>query len=257
MRRIRVIPTLLISNNRLVKTIKFKKETYIGDPINAIKIFNDKEVDELVVLDIRSTRDNIPPNYALIEQFASECFMPLAYGGGISSLDQVHKVFGLGVEKIIINSAALTNDLITSAAAFYGSQSIVASIDVDKSVFGKYVVSTIGGTHKLKTSPVDYARELEKRGAGEIILNSIFKDGLMTGYDYKLIHSISESVNIPVVACGGAGSISDLKDAIVIGKASAVAAGSMFVYNGKHKAVLINYPNQEKLVQEFFKQVTS
>lgn len=255
MRRIRVIPVLSISGNRLVKTVKFKKETYIGDPINAIKIFNDKEVDELVALDIHATKNNTPPNFKLIEEFASECFMPLAYGGGITSMEQIHKIFGLGVEKIIVNSSAATTKIIEEATKHYGSQSIVASVDVNKSMLGKQYIATHSGKHKIKTNLLDYVKTLEEQGAGEIIVNAIYNDGMMDGYDIDLIKMVADHVNIPVVACGGASKIDDFLSAVNHGHASAVAAGSQFVYSGPQKGVLINYPNQEKLESEFYQKV--
>ncbi len=248
MLRIRVIPCLLLQNLALVKTRKFKDPKYIGDPINAVKIFNDKEVDELVFLDIRVSIEQLRPRVDLISRIASECFMPLCYGGGIRSLEDMEEIFNVGVEKVAINSHATENHvIIQKAAAVYGSQSVVVSIDVKKSAFGKYEVFAYGGRKNTKLDPVKYSQLVERMGAGEILLNSIDRDGTMRGYDVDLIKMVSNSVNIPVIACGGAGKIGDFADAVQRGNASAVAAGSLFVFHGRHRAVLISYPSYEKL----------
>lgn len=248
----RVIPVLLLHQDGLVKTIKFKKPKYVGDPINAIKIFNEKEVDELVFLDIDASKEKRGPNFELLEQIASECFMPLAYGGGISSLDQVNRILYTGIEKVILNSTALIKPtLIDKIAKAAGNQSVVVSIDVKKNWLGKANIYSHSGLKVPKTSIVDFAREMENRGAGEIIINSVDLDGLMTGYDLDLIRQLSDAVRIPVVGCGGAGSLLDLQKAVKEGQASAVAAGSLFVFYGPHKAVLINYPSQKQLKSIF------
>lgn len=244
--RARVIPVLLLKNDGLVKTIKFKSPKYIGDPLNAVKIFNEKEVDELSILDISSNLNG--PNFKIIEEIASECFMPLMYGGGINTLDHINKLFAIGVEKISLNSILHSKpEIVIEAAKQYGSQSIIASIDVKKNFFGKYEVITKSGTFNSKIDPVNFAIHMQNLGVGEIFLNSIDRDGLMNGYDLDLILSITSKIDIPLIACGGARSLDDMKKALSIGKASAIAAGSMFVYHGKHNAVLINYPNQKDI----------
>ena len=253
MLRVRVIPTLLLDNGRLVKTINFKKPNYIGDPINAVKIFNEKEMDEIVILDISATKEKKKPNIKHIEEIASEAFMPLAYGGGIKTLDEVKSLFGVGIEKIILNSTAHTNtQLIGAAANLFGSQSIVASIDVKKNIFGKKLVFTEAGKFNTKYSAVDYAKRMEEAGAGEIVVTSIDREGTFTGFDIDLIKEVSNAVRIPVIASGGAASVNDFAKAVVEGKASAVAAGSMFVYQGELKGILINFPSQEELKEKLY-----
>jgi imidazole glycerol-phosphate synthase subunit HisF len=248
----RVIPVLLLKNAGLVKTIKFKDPTYIGDPINAVKIFNDKGVDELVFLDITATRDQQEPNCKRIAEIASECFMPLAYGGGIRNIDQIKKILAIGCEKAIINSYAVENpSFIKEAAKIFGSQSVVVSIDVKKTMLGKYEIWTESGTKNVKINPVNFAQDAEAMGAGELVINSIDRDGTMNGYDIDLIKQIASAVSIPVIACGGGGNIGDLGRAVVEGRASAVGAGSMFVFHGPHRAVLINFPSEEQLKSIF------
>lgn len=248
MLRTRVIPCLLLKGNGLVKTIRFKNSTYVGDPINAVKIFNDKEVDELVFLDINATLEKRGPNFKLINEIASECFMPLGYGGGITSLHEIEKLFNLGIEKIILNSAAYHNQkLITEAIHIFGSQSVIISMDVKKAwLSNKQTVFVNSGSINTKISPVDYAKKMEDLGAGEIIVNSIDLDGTMKGYDLNLISSISSELKIPLVALGGSGGLDDLSKAKNAG-AAAVAAGSMFVFQKAHRAVLITYPSQEEI----------
>ena len=257
MKRIRVIPVLLLQNGGLVKTIKFKKPNYIGDPINAVKIFNEKEVDELVFLDIDATKLNKEPNYKIIEEIASECFMPLSYGGGINNIEQIKKIFKIGVEKVIINSSIPKSpELISEAAKIYGNQSIVASVDVKKTTFGNYSCYSHNGKRKIKRKLVGYVKHIETGGAGEIILTSIDREGTFSGYDIDLIKKVSEAVNIPVVANGGASKIEDFANAAVTGGASAVSAGSFFVYKSKNKGVLINYPAQKELKEKVFEKLS-
>jgi cyclase len=240
----RIIPVLLIKDGGLVKSINFKNFTYIGDPINAVKIFNEKEVDEIVILDIDATREKRSPNFNLIKEIASEAFMPLAYGGGITNINEVKEVLFLGVEKIIFNKSALINEnLIVETATRFGSSSTVVSIDVKANIFNKQYVYSDNGKRNTKMNVVEYAKKIEKLGAGEIFLNSIDRDGTYKGYDIDLIKKVSSSVDIPVVACGGAKDEDDLVRAINEGGASASAAGSLFVYRGVHQAVLINYPD--------------
>ena len=253
MGRVRVIPVLLLKNNGLYKTVKFKDPKYIGDPINAIKIFNDKEVDELCVLDITAGPEKKRPNFKLIQEFASECFMPVCYGGGIRTLDDAKQIFSLGIEKISLNHAAVNNPaLISEIAGIYGSQSVVVSIDYKKTFWGKNLVYTMNGTNKSNYEVTDFAKLAESNGAGEILLNSIERDGMMQGYDLEMIKKVSESVKIPVIASGGAGTVNDLGLAVKDGGASAVAAGSMFVFQGKLRGVLINFPTQKELKEQVY-----
>jgi cyclase len=244
----RVIPVLLLRNKGLVKTIKFNKSKYIGDPINAVKILNNKEVDELIFLDIDASKEQRRPDFDYIKSIASECFMPLGYGGGIQSLDDVKRLLSSGIEKFIFNTAAITNkDLIKEAAKEVGSQSVVVSIDIKKNFFGKKVLFSHASARTLSIDPISFAKQMEDLGAGELILNAVDRDGMMAGYDIDLIEQITRTIEIPVVACGGAGNLEHFKQAVFDGKASAVAAGSMFVFHGPLKGVLINYPSQEKL----------
>lgn len=252
MLRTRVIPCLLLKGQGLVKTVKFKNPKYVGDPINAIKIFNDKEVDELVLLDITASAEKNGPNFKVIEEVASECFMPFGYGGGISTLEDIRRIFLLGAEKVIINYHAAENPtFIKDASETFGCQSIVVSMDVKKNLFGRYEVFTKSGTLKTKLDPVQYAQKMEQLGAGELLLNAIERDGTMDGYDLQLIEKISHAVSIPVIAAGGAGNVRHFCEAVKHG-ASAVAAGSMFVFHGKHRAVLISYPEHAEL-EKFLK----
>lgn len=243
MYRARVIPCLLVRGNGLVKTRKFKEPVYIGDPINAMRIFSDKEVDELVVLDIDASREGREPNYALIEEMAGEAFMPVAYGGGIRTIEQVRRLIRSGIEKVVINSAAIeSTDVIRQAADMFGSQAVVGAVDVKKALFGGYRVIAKSGTVEAKIGLDEHIQRLVSAGVGEIFLNNVDHDGMMAGYDLKLLRNITQKVNVPVVACGGAGTVEHLSQAVIEGGASAVAAGSMFVFHGKHRAVLINYP---------------
>jgi len=244
----RVIPCLLLKGDGLVKTIHFKNPVYVGDPINAIRIFNEKEVDELIFLDITATKEGKKPNMNLISRFVDECFMPLSVGGGIRNLNDVREILKIGVEKVSINTYAMENTyFIKEISNNFGSQSIIVSIDVKKQRDGTYEVFTNCGTKASGLNPVSWAQKMEEMGAGEIFLNSIDMDGTMKGYDIELIKSVSEAVNIPVIVCGGAGKLQDFKDAIEIGQASAVAAGSFFIFHGERRAVLINYPSKEEL----------
>lgn len=242
----RIIPCLLINNRGLYKTLRFKDQVYVGDPANALKIFNEKEVDELVILDITATKEKKKPNFKLLNELTSECFMPLCYGGGVTDLDEIKTLFNLGIEKVSLNSIIFFKpELISEAARIFGSQSIVGSIDVKKNLFGKYQVYINSGTVNTKKDPIEYAQHLANLGVGEIFLNSIDRDGTMSGYDIDLIRNVSASVPVPLIACGGAGKIEDFGTAIHKGGASAVSAGSFFVFHGKHKAVLITYPTRE------------
>lgn len=243
----RVIPVLLLKNVGLVKTQKFKDPKYVGDPINAVKIFNEKEVDELIFLDITASIEKKKPNLKLLNEIATECFMPLCYGGGIKSIDDIKSIINAGVEKVALNSIAVESpDFVKKAADVFGSSTIVVSLDLKKNFWGKKNIYTYSGTKNTGIDPVKFAVEMQKNGAGELLINSIDKDGTMNGYDYELIRQISKEVDIPVIACGGAGNLQHLKQAYDAG-ASALAAGSMFVFHGPHRAVLINYPSQKEL----------
>jgi len=252
MLKVRVIPCLLLKNHGLVKTVRFKEAKYVGDPVNAVKIFNEKEVDELSLLDITATIEMRKPNFTLIRDIASECFMPFSYGGGIRSIEDIRQIFELGAEKVIVNSHAVENpDFISEASRLFGSQSIVVSVDVKKSLLNKYEIYIRSGTKNTKLNPVRFAEEMAKLGAGEIFLNSIDRDGTQQGYDLDLIRSVTTAVDIPVIACGGAGSLGHFTDAVHQAGASAVAAGSFFVLHGKHRAVLISYPETQMLKSVF------
>jgi len=255
MRRVRVIPTLLLSGQKLVKTLRFSSPTYIGDPINALRIFNEKEVDEIVVLDINATENAKGPDYAYIELLTNECFMPLAYGGGVTSLDQAKRIFQLGVEKIIFGSVAFKNPkLIEQVARAVGSQSVVVCVDIKKDWLKRYRVVIASGKENTGQAPDTYIKQAEKMGAGEIFLQSVDRDGTFSGYDLELIRQTTSLVNVPVVAAGGASSVANFVEAIQAG-ASAVAAGSLFVYKGSRKSILINYPTQQSLANDLYRHL--
>lgn len=243
----RVIPILLTKNQGLYKGIKFKNHKYVGDPINAVKIFNEKKVDELVILDIEASKKNKALNFEYIKDVVSEAFMPVAYGGGVHSIEVAKKIFSIGIEKIIINSAGYFKpDLISEISKIFGSQSVVISVDVKNKLFGKYALYSYSGTRKEKQLLINYIKMTEEAGAGEIIISNIDHDGKMIGYDLNLISIVSDNVNIPVIASCGAGNLPDFQLAINAG-ATAVAAGSMFVFHGPHRAVLISYPHYKEL----------
>lgn len=251
MNKTRVIPVLLLRNRGLVKTVKFKDAKYVGDPINSVRIFNEKEVDELVFLDITATPEGREPNFDLLQDIAGEAFMPMAYGGGLTTLEQVRRVFSLGFEKVILNTVCHTSPkLITEAVSVYGAQSIVGCIDVRRTLLGRYELYTHSANKRQPSNLHEHLEKLEKLGVGEILVNSIDRDGTQSGYDLKLLREVSRTVSVPVIACGGAGSIDDLVAAVKEGGASAVAAGSMFVFMGPHRAVLINYPDRKLLSQK-------
>jgi cyclase len=255
MRRVRIIPALLIQKGGLVKSVRFKDHLYVGDPINAVKIFNEKEVDEIVVLDISATKDGRKPDMSFVKTFASEAFMPMAYGGGITTLAEIEELISSGVEKAVLNTVAyIKPSLISDAAKYVGSQSIVVSIDVKKNLFGKNTVYVSNGKKNTGVSPQEYARRMADLGAGELILNSIDRDGTFTGYDGELIEKVASSVSVPVVALGGAGSVDDFLTAVARG-AAAVSAGSMFVLQRPHRAVLISYPSQQELKEKVFSKI--
>ena len=244
----RVIPALLLKGQGLVKTVKFKEPKYLGDPINIVRIFNDKEVDELVLLDITATPEKRGPQFDLLKNIASEAFIPLAYGGGIRSMDDVRKLLSIGIEKLIMNTSAVeTPSLVREVADHAGSQAAVVSMDVKRGLLGKYEVFTHCGQKKTGLDPVKYAIEMERMGVGEILINSIDRDGTMQGYDVELVRKVADAVSVPVVACGGAGNLSHVSEVIKQGHASAAAAGSIFVFQGPLRGVLISYPTPKEL----------
>jgi len=252
MYRPRLIPCLLLDGARLVKTIRFARPAYVGDPINTLKIFNEKEVDELIVLDIGASRSGTSPNFELIAELASECFMPICYGGGIRSRDDAERLIASGVEKISVNSAALDNPaLIGEIARQYGSQAVTVAIDVKQSWWHGPSVWHSGRRRSTGMKPVDWARRATDLGAGEILLTAVDRDGTLQGYDQALVRSVASTVAVPVIACGGAANLADCSAVIHGTGASAAAAGALFVYSGPHRAVLINYPNPSQL-QELF-----
>lgn len=245
----RVIPTLLIQKGGLVITQNFGKSTYVGDPINAIKIFNDKDVDEILVLDISATEEGRSPNFEMIQELAEECFMPLAYGGGISTIEEIRRILSSGVEKVALNWAAVSQpSLVQAAANEFGSQAIVVSIDAKRNVFGHYKLMAKRGRQRTGRGAVEAAIEAERLGAGEILLNAIDKDGTMAGVDRQLIASVAGKLSVPLIAIGGVGNVRDLAEAKAAG-ASAIAAGAFFVFQGPHRAVLISYPDRKQLAE--------
>jgi Imidazoleglycerol-phosphate synthase len=253
MLRPRITPCLLVSDGGLVKTVKFKDPKYVGDPINAVKIFNEKEADELIVLDIDATSHGREPDYTMISHLAVECRMPLCYGGGIKTRDQAKRIIGLGVEKVAISSAAVENPgLISEIAEEIGSQSVVVVLDVRKPMFGKdYEVWTHNGNKNSKLKATDIATKVEALGAGEVVINSIDRDGTMGGYDLNLARQIRDRVNLPMTFLGGAGSLDHLAQLIASCGIVGAAAGSLFVFKGAYRAVLINYPNSTQKDEMF------
>lgn len=246
--RPRVIPVLLLNRGLLYKTRAFSKPTYIGDPRNAVRIFNEKGADEIALLDIGATPEQREPDYETIAEIVSEAFMPLAYGGGINSLDQAKRILDIGVEKLVLGaSAARDPALVEQVAAYSGSQSVTVCIDVKSGILGRRQVVTHSGRKKTGIEPVALARQVAAAGAGEIIVQSVDRDGAMQGYDLALVRQVAEAVNIPVVALGGAGRDEDLAQVVREGGASAAGAGAMFVFQGAHRAVLISYPDDSRL----------
>ena len=246
MLRPRITPCLLVKDHGLVKTRQFKEPKYVGDPINAVRIFNEKEVDEIMVVDIDASVQQREPDYTLIKNLAAECRMPLCYGGGVKSVKQVERIIALGVEKVAISSAALEDpQLINSSAKVVGNQSVVVVLDVMRDPkTGKCEIFTHNATRATKRDPVDTAKQMEQLGAGEIILNSINRDGMMNGYDLELVHSVRESVGVPMTVLGGAGSLKDIQALFASFGILGAAAGSLFVFKGVYRAVLINYPGR-------------
>ena len=260
MLRPRIIPCLLIKNGGLVKTVQFGDSKYVGDPINAVRIFNEKEVDELIVLDIDASSQQREPDYTLIKNLAAECRMPLCYGGGVKTISQIQKIISLGVEKVAISSAAIeTPDLITQAADQVGSQSVVVVLDVKKiGILRRYELFTLNGIKKSGINPVEFASKVEALGAGEVVINAIDHDGVMKGYDINLIKSVRDSISLPMTVLGGAGSLEDIEGLITQFGIIGAAAGSLFVFKGKYRAVLINYPDRstkDALIEKAFNLV--
>ncbi|PKN52253.1 MAG: imidazole glycerol phosphate synthase subunit HisF [Deltaproteobacteria bacterium HGW-Deltaproteobacteria-13] len=248
MLKIRIIPCLLLRNESLVKTVQFNKFGYIGDPANTCRIFNELEVDELTFLDITASREKRTPNFKILEEIANECFMPLSYGGGIRDIKTAEKIFQTGFEKIILNSYPFENpEIITDLAKAFGSQSVIVAIDVKKSLLGGYHVYSLSGTVNRKRHPVEWAKEVAMRGAGEILLTSIDREGTWKGFDIELTADVAQAVKIPVIANGGAGNVVHIGDVVKKGHASAVALGSMVVYQGKDLGVLVNFPDRDEL----------
>jgi len=242
--RPRIIPVLLMKNRGFYKGIKFKDHKYVGDPINTVRIFNDKEADEITILDIEASRFNKPIDFDYLKEVVSEAFMPVGYGGGIRTVEDAKKLFAIGVEKVVLNTNAVLNfDLVKSIADKFGNQSVVFSLDVKRALFGPRVFIK-SGTEKTKYEPLELALIMQELGVGEIILNDIDRDGTFEGYDLELIKSISSKLSIPLIACGGARNLDDFRLAIQAG-ASACAAGSMFVFHMPHRAVVISYPKYE------------
>lgn len=247
----RVIPCLLLRGNGLVKTKKYKDAIYIGDPVNTVRIFSDKEADEIVILDIDASRQGYEPNYELIAEMAGEAFMPVAYGGGVRKLEQIRRLIRSGVEKVVINTLATeSTELIRAAVNVFGSQAIVGGVDVRRKMFGGFTVVAKSATVATRLNLQEHIQSLVQAGVGELFINDVDHDGAMTGYDLDLVRTVAKAP-VPVVVCGGAGTMDHLSQAIHEGGASAVAAGSMFVFHGKHRAVLINYPNAGELEKIF------
>lgn len=257
MKRLRVIPVLSILDSKLVKTTKFKKAKYIGDPLNAIKIFNDKEVDELIITDIRASKNGVEPNFNLIAAMSAECFMPLAYGGGVSTFEQAQKLFKLGIEKLVLNTALHSNpNLIRQISEHYGSQSVVVSMDIRTSVFGKRQLFVKSGTVKVKHSISSYIEYVEELGAGEIFVNNIDRDGTFLGFDVELVKSLTIRSKLPIIGCGGLDCINNILDLFNNAHANAAAGGAFFIYaNNNPNSILITYPKQEVLIDKVFRKL--
>jgi imidazole glycerol-phosphate synthase subunit HisF len=249
----RIIPCLLLSDTGFVKTRRFRDPVYLGDCFNTVRLFNEKEADELLILDIDATPSGRSPNFALLNDLAGECFMPVAYGGGIRTMEDMRRLFKAGFEKVSLNTEAMRNpELVRAAAREFGSQSVIVAIDFRRKLLGRYEVYIHGGRQGTGMDPVTAAERAVTLGAGEIFLNSIDRDGMMAGYDLEIMRQVADAVSVPLVACGGAGSLRHFHDAVHQGGASAAAAGSFFVFVGKHRAVLITYPAHGELVKEVY-----
>jgi cyclase len=248
MLRTRVIPCLQLRGGSLVKTVNFRDPAYIGDPINTVRIFNELEVDELAFVDIEASRNGTAPDLQVLREIADECFMPLSYGGGIGDMATAERIFSIGFEKLILNTATFTHpELVTRLARRYGSQAVIAAIDVKRTMLGRYEVAMRSGTRRESTAPELWARQMEERGAGEILLTSIDREGTWRGFDVALTARVAEAVKVPVIAHGGAGSLEHIREVVSRGGASAVALGSMVVYQNRGMGVLVNFPDREAL----------
>lgn len=253
MLKIRIIPALLLSKGSLVKTVQFKNAGYIGDPVNTVRIFNELEVDELTFLDIDASKSNALPDFKILREIADECFMPLSYGGGIRNVETAARIFEIGFEKVILNTITHTSPgIISEIASHFGSQSVIVSIDVKKFLFGGYEVVTGSSVIRTGKKPDAWAKEVENLGAGEILLTSVDREGTWEGFDISLTRKVSDSVNIPVIAHGGAGSVEHIVQVVKEGKASAVAIGSMVVYQKKGMGVLVNFPDKDELQKKLY-----
>jgi cyclase len=250
--RPRIIPVLLLKGSGLVKTVRFSNPTYIGDPINAVRLFNDYRADELVFLDITASAEGRTISKELIKNIGDEAYMPFSVGGGISTTEQIRDLLSCGAEKVVLNTSVSKNlSLVEQASKTFGSQSIIVSVDVRRRKFGKPEVMIKGGRERVPVVLKQYIKDIETAGAGEILINSIDRDGTMEGYDISLIKEVSEAVNIPVIACGGAGSLADMRTVYAEGGASACAAGSLFVFHGSRKGILISYPDKREIANTF------
>lgn len=248
MLKTRIIPCLQLIGDSLVKTVKFGNHGYIGDPINTVRIFNELEIDELCFLDIRATVEGREPTFSILQQISNECFMPLSYGGGVKDFNTAKKILSIGFEKIVVNTEAFRNPgLITVLADHFGAQAVIGSIDVKKNIWGKYNVFVKDGTEKTGLDPVEWAQQLQEKGAGEILLTSMDRDGTWSGFDVELTKRVAEAVSIPVIANGGAGNIQHIGEVVKTGHASAVSLGSMVVYQKKEMGVLVNFPDKQEL----------
>ncbi|PHZ84846.1 AglZ/HisF2 family acetamidino modification protein [Paremcibacter congregatus] len=245
----RVMPCLLLDEGRLVKTTQFKKPRYVGDPINAVRIYNEKEVDEIIILDITASEKNKSINFELLEQITSECFIPVTYGGGVKSVDDFKKLYKIGIEKVSINSAAIKDaSLIPKAVNIFGSQSVMVTMDIKRRLISKkYSVYKSRGKKALKISPIEYAKKVQDLGAGELMINFIESEGTWSGFDIDILSQITQAINIPVIAVGGAGNNQHIQEAVIKGGASAIAIGSIAVFQGKDLGVLIRFPKQKEL----------
>jgi len=248
MLRTRVIPCLQLIDHSLVKTVKFGSYGYIGDPINTVRIFNELEVDELLFLDIRATVQNRGPNLNILEEIASECFMPLSFGGGLRDFNLVKRIFSIGFEKVILNSFAIENpEFVSKVAEHFGNQAVIGSIDIKKTLFGKYQVYSKDGTEKTKLDPVEWAQKLEDLGVGELLITSMDRDGTWEGFDIEITKRISETISIPLIANGGAGSMKHIGEVVKKGGADAISLGSMVVYQKKGMGVMVNFPDKQEI----------
>jgi imidazole glycerol-phosphate synthase subunit HisF len=248
MLKTRIIPCLQLIGDSLVKTVKFGEHGYIGDPVNTVRIFNELEVDELCFLDIRASVEGRTPEFPTLQQISNECFMPLAYGGGVKDFDTAKKILSTGFEKIVVNTQAYRKpEFVTRLSEHFGAQAVIGSIDVKKNLWGKYTVYVNDGTEKISMDPVEWAEKLQSLGAGEILLTSMDRDGTWSGFDVDITRKVSEAVSIPVIANGGAGNIQHISEVVKKGHASAVSLGSMVVYQKKEMGVLVNFPDKDEL----------